>query len=146
MLLKGFIIYVGEVNIVELHASQLFQLLFNTATHLQGNLENFFYFYFCKTAIRIQKLQITICHSTYSDGISLIEILTKTEIMVNGIPILFLTKLTYELCKVVTDKSIIVCEMLRTELWNLPTRQIAMNTVKECCISSHFRRERVKQT
>ena len=146
MFFKGLIIYVREVNVVEFHAAKLLQLFLNTATHLQRNLENFFYFFFCKIAIRIQQLQISICHSTHSDGISLIEVLAKTEIMVNGIAILFLTKLTNELCKIVTDKSIIICKMLRTELRNFPSRQITMQPVKERCVCSHFRRKRVKQT
>lgn len=102
MLLKGLIIHVGEVYIVEFHTAQLLELLFYTAAHLQRNLKNLFYLFLGKTSVWIHQLQITICHSTYSEGISLIEILTKTEIMVNDIPILFLTKLTYELRKVVT--------------------------------------------
>ena len=144
MFLKGLIVYVGEVYIVELHASQLLQLLLNTATHLQGNPENFFYFFFCKVSIRIEKLQISICHSTHSNSISLVEILAETEIMVNSITVLRLTQLTNELCKIVANESIIICKMLRTKLRDFPSWQIAMYTVKKCSICSHFRRERVK--
>ena len=146
MLLKGLIIYVGEINIVEFHATKLLQLFLNTATHLQRNLENFFYFFFCKIAIRIHELQISICHSTHGDSISLIKILTETEIMVNCITVLFLTQLTNELCKIVADESVVICKMLRTELRNFPSRQIAMHTVKERRVCSHFWRKRVKQT
>ena len=134
MLLESLVIYVGEVNIIELHATQLLQLFLNTTTHLQRNLKNFFYFCFCKIAIRIQKFQISIRHSTHSNSISLIKILAKPEIMVNDITVLFLTQLTNELCKIVTNESVVICKMLRTELRNLPSRKIAMHTVKEGCI------------
>ena len=72
MLLKGFVIYVGEVHIVELHAAQLFELFFDTATHFQCQLEDFLQLVFCIFTIRVQQLDKTADHLAHSNGISLV--------------------------------------------------------------------------
>ena len=59
---------------------------------------------------------------------------------------LFLTQFTKELREVVGNKSIIIGEMLRTELRNFLAGDIAVHTIQECRIGTHFTRERLKQT
>lgn len=58
---------------------------------------------------------------------------------------LFLAQFTQELCEVVSDEAIIVGEVLRPELRDLPAGDIAVHTIQECRISTHFTRERIKQ-
>ena len=66
--------------------------------------------------------------------------------MVKCISILLLAKLSDELCQIVTDKTVIISKMLRSELRYLPSRKITVHSIKKCCICSHFLWERCKQT
>ena len=66
--------------------------------------------------------------------------------MVKCITILFLTKFSDKFRQIITDKTVIIGKMLRSELRYLPSWKIAVHTIKKCCICSHFLRERCKQT
>ena len=145
MLLKGLIVYVGEVHIVELHAAQLFQLLLHTTAHFERNLDDFLQFFLGKLPIRIEQLQIAIHHTAHGDGITLVQVLAQTEVMVERIAVLFLAQFPDELCQIIADKAIVIREMLRAELRNLPAGEIAVHTVEKCRVGAHFWRERVKQ-
>jgi hypothetical protein len=67
------------------------------------------------------------------------------EIMIQRIPELLLTHLTNPSGQIISDETIVIREMLRAEFRHFPARQITVNTVKECCIGSHLRRERIKE-
>ena len=121
-------------------------MLLDTATHFQCNLNNFFQFFFGKLTIWVHQLQITVYHTTNRNCITLIQISPQTEVVIKCISILLLAKLSDELCQIVTDKTIIISKMLRSELRYLPSWKITVHTIKKCCICSHFLRERCKQT
>ena len=143
---EGLSIDIREVHIVELHAAQLLQLLLNAAAHFQGQLQNFFQVFFCEFTVRINEFQVAIYHPANSNGITLIQILSQTEIVIQSIAVLLLTEFADEFCQVIGDETIVVGEVLWTELGNLPSRQIAVHTIKECCIRAHLNGEWVEQT
>ena len=146
MFLQCFIVYVRKIHIVKFHTAKLFKLFLNAAAHFQGYLNYLFQLFFCEFIVRIHQLQIAVYHSANGNGITLIQIFSKTEIMIERITILLFTKLTDKFCKIVADETVIVSEMLRSEFWYLPTRKITVYPVQECSISPHFRRKRVKKT
>ena len=116
------------------------------ATHFQGNLNNFFQFFFGKLAIRVYQFQITVYHTSDRNRITLVQVSSQPEIVVKCITILFLTKFPNKFCQIITNKTIIIGKMLRSELRNLPSWKIAVHAIKKCCIRSHFRRKWSKQT
>ena len=61
-------------------------------------------------------------------GVSLVKVLSKTEILFNSIAILFLAKFPNKFCKVICYKAIVICKVLRSELRNLPPRNITVRT------------------
>lgn len=75
MLLKGIIVYVGEVHIIELHPAELFQLFLHTAAHLQRKNQELFDLLLIKHSIWIQQLHIGIHHLADSDRVTLVQIL-----------------------------------------------------------------------
>ena len=145
MFLKGIIINVREIDIIKLHAAQLLELFLDAAAHFKGKLEDLFKLFFRKLPVRIKQLDHSANHLANGNGIALIEVLAKAEILVQRIAVLLLTKLTDELCQIVGDEAVVIGEMLRTELWDLPAGNIAVHTVKERRVRSHFGRERVKE-
>ena len=66
--------------------------------------------------------------------------------MIKCITILFLAKFSDKFSQIITDKTVIICKMFRSELRYLPAWKITVHTVKKCRICSHFRWERCKQT
>ena len=67
------------------------------------------------------------------------------EIVIQRITILLLPQFTDELGQIVRDEAVVIGEVLRTELRDLPAGNIAMHTVEEGRIGAHLRRERIKQ-
>ena len=145
MLLKVLIVYVREVHIVEFHAAQFLELFFDSTTHFQRQLQNLLQLFFCIFTIRIQQFDKATDHLADGNGISLIQIFAESEVMIKSIAILLLPQFSYELCKVIRNKSVVIREVFRTELWNLPAWNVAMHSVKKCCIRSHLRREWIKE-
>ena len=145
MFLKGVVVNVRKIDIVELHAAQFLELFLDAAAHFKGKLEDFFKLFLREHPIRIEQLDHAANHLADGNGITLVEVLAKAEILVQRITVLLLAKLTDELCQIVSDEAVVVGEMLRTELWYLPAGNIAVHTVKECRIRSHLRREWVKK-
>ena len=70
--LEGFVVYVREVHVIELHATQLLQLLLDTATHFKCNLKDFLQILFLKNAVRIYKLYQAAYHLADCNSITLI--------------------------------------------------------------------------
>ena len=70
--LKTVLVDVGEIHIIELHASQLFQLFLDAAAHLKGKLQNLFQLLFGKLSIRVNKLQKSTDHLPNRYGITLV--------------------------------------------------------------------------
>src|SRR5699024_4604198 len=62
-------INVRKVHIIELHPTQLFQLLFYPTTHFQSQLKDFFQLFFGEYSIWINQLQITVNHSSDRNSI-----------------------------------------------------------------------------
>ena len=146
MFLKGIVVNVREIDIVELHAAQLLELFLDAAAHFKGKLEDLFKLFLRELPVRIKQLDHSANHLANGNGIALIEVLAKAEILVQRIAVLLLAKLTDELCQIVGDEAVVVGEMLRTELRYLPAGNIAVHTVEKRRVRSHFRRERVKET
>ena len=65
--------------------------------------------------------------------------------MIKRIAILLLPQLTDELGQVVRNEAVVIGKVLRTEFRDLPAWYIAMHSIKEGCIGSHFRWERIKK-
>ena len=141
-----FQINIGEVHIIELHASQLLQLFFNAPAHFQRNLQDLFQLLFCIFAVRIHELHKTAHHLPDRNRISLIQVPSQTEILIQSIPVLLFSQFPQKLSQIIRDETIIICKMLRPKLRNLPTRNITMYTIQKRCIRSHLRRKRIKQT
>ena len=89
--LEGFQVDVREVDIIEFHAAQLLQLLLDTTAHFQRQHQDFFHILLGKLTIRVNQLQVTVYHSADSNGITLVQVLSKPEIVVQRITVLFLT-------------------------------------------------------
>ena len=145
MFLKGIIVNVREIDIIELHAAQFLELFLDAAAHFKRKLEDFFKLFLRKLPVRIKQLDHATNHLADCNGVTLIEVLAKAEILVQRIAVLLLAKLTDELCQIVGDEAVVVGEMLRTELRYLPAGNIAVHTVKERRVRSHFGREWVKK-
>ena len=145
MFLKGVVVNVREIDIIELHAAQLLELFLDAAAHFKGKLEDLFKLFFRELPVRIEQLDHAANHLANGNGIALIEVLAKVEIPVQRIAVLLLAKLTDELCQIISDETVVIGEMLRTELRYLPAGDIAVHTVEERCVRSHFGRERVKE-
>ena len=145
MFLKGIVVNVREIDIVELHAAQFLELFLDAAAHFKRKLEDFFKLFLRKLPVRIEQLDHAANHLADGNGVTLIEVLAKAEILVQRIAVLLLAKLTDELCQIVGDEAVVVGEMLRTELRYLPAGNIAVHTVKERRVRSHFGREWVKK-
>ena len=81
---------------------------------------------------------------SYSVRISLVEVITETEILIKSVALLFFAEFTEKLCQIVGNKAVVVGEVLWSELRNFPTGEIAVHTVKKRGISAHFGRERIE--
>ena len=79
---KGIQINVAEIHIIELHATQLFQLLFHTTAHFQCKDKDLLQLLFGKLTVRVQQLYIAAYDLTHCDRITLIQIFTKAEILI----------------------------------------------------------------
>ena len=145
MFLKGVVINVREIDVIKLHAAQLLELFLDAAAHFKRKLEDFFKLFLRELPVRIEQLDHAANHLAHCNGVALIEVLSQTEILVQRIAVLLLAKLTDKLCQIVGDEAVVVGEMLRTELRYLPAGNIAVHTVEERCVRSHFGRERVKE-
>ena len=69
--------------IIELHATQLFQLLFHTTAHFQCKDKDLLQLLFGKLTVRVQQLYIAAYDLTHCDRITLIQIFTKAEILIS---------------------------------------------------------------
>ena len=132
MFLKGVVVNVREIDVVELHAAQLLELFLNAAAHFKRKLEDLFELFFCEHSIRIEQLDHAANYLADGNGIALIEVFAEAEILVQCVTVLLLAKLPDELCQIVGDEAVVVGEMLRSELRYLPAGNIAVHTVKEC--------------
>ena len=145
MFLKGIVVNVRKIDVIELHTAQLFELFLDAAAHFERKLEDFFKLFFRELPVRIEQLDHSADHLADGNGIALIKVFAEAEILVQRIAVLLLAKLPDKLCQIVGDEAIVVGEMLRAELRYLPTGNITVHTVKECCVRSHFGREWVKE-
>ena len=95
--LKCLGINIREIDIVELHAAQLFELLFHSPSHLKGYSDDFLKLLLCVLSVRIEKLNKSANHLSNGNRVALIEVFAKTEILVQRITILFFSQLTDKL-------------------------------------------------
>ena len=93
MFLKGVVVDVGEINVIELHAAKLFQLFFYAAAHLQRDLQNLLDLFLAELAVWIQKLDQTADCFSDRNGISLIQVTTQAEETVQAVALLLLPQL-----------------------------------------------------
>ena len=120
-------------------------MFLDAAAHFKRKLEDLFKLFLRELPVRIEQLDHAANHLADGNGVALVEVLAKAEILVQCITVLLLAKLPNKLCQIVGDEAIVVGEMLRAELRYLPTGNIAVHTVKERCVRSHFGREWVKE-
>ena len=146
MFLKGIFVNIGEVDIVELHAAQLFQLLLHPAAHLQRKFQDLFQLFFRELTVRIDQLYQAADHFSNSYGVALIQVGAQAKIFVQSISVLLFAQFTDEFGQIIGDKSVVICKMLRPEFRDLPSRDVAVDPVKEGRVCSHFRREWIKKT
>ena len=97
-------------------------------------------------ALWVQQFKETADHLANGNRVTLIQIFPKMIVFVQSIAGWFLPQFSDELRKVICDKAIVICKMLWTEFRNFLSGHVAMHTVKECRVSSHFRWERVEKT
>ena len=145
MFLKGIVVNIRKIDIIELHTAQLLELFLDAAAHFKRKLKDFFKLFLRELPVRIEQFDHTADHLADGNGVALIEVLAKAEILVQCIAVLLLAKLTDELCQIVGDETVVIGEMLRAELRYLPAGDIAVHTVEERCVRSHFGREWVKE-
>ena len=108
-------------------------------------MKNLFNILLLKSAVRIDQFDQTADHFTDGYGIALIQILSEAVISIQHVAVLLFTQFTQELSQIICDETIVIREVLRTELWDLPSRDVAVHTGKERGICSRFRRERIEK-
>ena len=145
MLFKSLVINVGEVDIIKFHAAQLFQLLFDTAAHFQGQPQDLLELVLAVFPVRVEDFDQAVNHPAHGNGIALVQVAAKPEVPVQRIPVLFLTQFAQEFRQIVRDEAIVVGKVFRPELGDLPPGDITVHAVQECRIRTHLRREGIKQ-
>ena len=108
-------------------------------------MQYFFYFVFAKTAIRVQQLDVSADHLADRNSVALVQIFPQPEIGIQGVTILLFSQFPHESSQIIRNESVIVGEMFRPEFRDFPTGVVAMDTVEESRVRSHFWRERVEQ-
>ena len=146
MFLKGIVVNVRKIDVIELHTAQLFELFLDAAAHFERKLEDFFKLFFRELPVRIEQLDHSADHLADGNGIALIKVFAEAEILVQRIAVLLLAKLPDKLCQIVGDESVVIGEMFGAELRYLPAGDVAVHTVEKCRVRSHFGRERGKET
>ena len=127
MLFKSLVINVGEVDIIKFHAAQLFQLLFDTAAHFQGQPQDLLELVLAVFPVRVEDFDQAVNHPAHGNGIALVQVAAKPEVPVQRIPVLFLTQFAQEFRQIVRDEAIVVGKVFRPELGDLPPGDIAVH-------------------
>ena len=120
-------------------------MFFYSSPHFQRDFQDFFKLLLSVFSVWVQQLDKTVCHFTDSNGIALVEILAEAEIFIQFVSMLLLAQLSNKFGEIIGDKTIVVGKVFRSELRDLPARDIAMDSVKERRVRSHLRRERFKK-
>ena len=124
MFLKGVVINVREIDIVELHAAQFLELFLDAAAHFERKLEDLFKLFLRELPVRIKQLDHATNHLADGNRVALIKVLAEAEILVQRIAVLLLAKLPDELCQIVSDEAIAYGEGRngKSTFWNTLSR------------------------
>ena len=141
-----FEVDITEVYIEELQSSNLFQLFLDSSTTNKGILQALANVFLLIRTIREEQFQKTTDCTLNCNGITLIQVFPKPEVLLYCIAEIVLTHFTQTLREIVRYEAKCIGEILWTHLWNLPSWQIVMETVKECRINHIFREWRKQMT
>ena len=93
----------------------------------------------------MQQLDVSADHLADRNSIALVQIFPQPEIGIQGVTILLFSQFSHESSQIIRNESVIVGEMFRPEFRDFPTGVVAMDTVAESRVRSHFWRDRVEQ-
>src|SRR5690606_16517186 len=120
------------MNVIEFHATNFLQLLFDTTAYLQRIFQTLPYIFFIKLTVWVEQLHQSGNRLANCDHITLIQVVTELEVLLNRVCKATLTHFPEEFSQIINNQAITVGKEFRAHFWNFPTRDIGMKAIKEC--------------
>ena len=122
---------VAEVDVVELHAADLLELLLHPAAGFQGVFQAAADGFLVVLLVRVEQLQQAGDRVLDGDGVPLVQVTAQLEILVDGIAEVPLSHLPHPLGEVVHDQTVLVREELGPHLRDFPAGNVGVEAVEE---------------
>ncbi len=129
--LVRLLIDVGEVYVVELHPSDLLQLLLDPSARFQGVFEAQADIVLLIGSVWKHQLEQAGNGLAHRDRIALIEVVAQLEVPIDGVGEASLAHFAHELGQVVCDQTVASGEELRPHLRNFPPGDVRVEAVEE---------------
>ena len=122
---------VGKVDIVELHAANLLQLLLHPATGFQGIFQALPDRFLAIVAGRTGQFQQARHGPPHGDGVALIQVVAQPEPLVDGIREVDLAHFTQVFGQIIDNQPVLIGEELRPHFRNFPARDVGVEAIKK---------------
>ncbi len=138
--LAGFKVDITEMGVVELKSANFLQLLFDTSTSDKCIFQTYTDILLIILFIGEKKFQESADCLFYCYGISLVKVLTKTEILLYSIAETTFTHFAQTLREIIRNETIGISEEFGSHLRYFPAGKIMMESVEEGGVNHIFRK------